>query len=299
MQKDLSWRSPEQFGKHWWKVFHEAAAAYPTIPTLTDIHLYSGLFQFFGYYLPCFTCSKDYDNTLNQNHLGEKLYICLIKGKIYVWMWSIDVHNTVNRRLGKPVVSYWDVCESFGILKTELDYALNNPGINFKMDFVPSAYPDLRLDSLTIPHQQQQQQVNEPTTPKLSSKNTNMMSVKNLASPLVGKQNSVKSLNSLTTDPKQHQTVITNNEKKNQIHNNNNFSTSSKIDEKLVKNLLNSNGHVSAAATTSQRKFNTLSDIFPSASNQKQQSSQDYDSQQQQSRRRLSRNSSQRRITNG
>lgn len=118
---DYSWRKPENFGSNFWLVFHQYAASYPTYFGVTDVQIYGTTFYNFGYTLPCQQCSQDYANMLITTNIGINLYHSLLKGKLWVWLWSVDAHNVVNRRLHKNIVSPLDICTEYSFTRLEVE----------------------------------------------------------------------------------------------------------------------------------------------------------------------------------
>jgi hypothetical protein len=142
------WRSPEEFGKPWWRVFHDSTAAYPTKPTVTDISIYSNFYVYYGYVLPCMTCSKDYSATLEQNNRGEQLYFSLMRGKLFVFIWGVDIHNDVNRRLGKPTKTYYEAGVFYGFSVQEIDFTLSSLKQQFGGSQVAQTAPRQNLQNI-------------------------------------------------------------------------------------------------------------------------------------------------------
>lgn len=118
---NLGWRNPADFGPVYWDVFHRTTAAYPTNFTTTDISLYSSFLLTYGYVLPCVSCAVEYAAMMN--NYGPALFQALVRGKIYVWLWGVLVHNEVNARLNKPVVSPADIAARWGFAPCEADRA--------------------------------------------------------------------------------------------------------------------------------------------------------------------------------
>jgi hypothetical protein len=63
-------------------------------------HDYKALAEFvegYVYIIPCLSCRQHFEKVLVENPVPET-------GDFF--QWSVDVHNIVNKRLGKPEVSY-------------------------------------------------------------------------------------------------------------------------------------------------------------------------------------------------
>ena len=80
---------PSGWGPYYWGMLHIAAMSNaPEFPEL--VQMFPGL-------LPCPTCSADFKKIVDNTPLTGNYF-----------MWSVDVHNQVNAKLGKPQVSYED-----------------------------------------------------------------------------------------------------------------------------------------------------------------------------------------------
>ena len=80
---------PSGWGPYYWGMLHLAAMSNaPEFPEL--VQMFPGL-------LPCPTCSADFKKIIENTPLTGNYF-----------MWSVDVHNQVNAKLGKPQVSYED-----------------------------------------------------------------------------------------------------------------------------------------------------------------------------------------------
>ena len=92
---------PEVWGPHGWAFMHYVALGYPDQPTEKDKSSYQNFYESLSNVLPCQGCADHYKDTISQfpvtNHLQDRESLL---------RWSFDIHNTVNQRLGKPVLSY-------------------------------------------------------------------------------------------------------------------------------------------------------------------------------------------------
>lgn len=99
------WKWISTPSKQWvypfWYVYHMAAHNAPreiaTTAYLTN--LYRTFFLIFGDSIPCETCRADYLNIFSK----EVPYNANSQPEL--WQWSVDSHNCVNRKLGKPEIS--------------------------------------------------------------------------------------------------------------------------------------------------------------------------------------------------
>ena len=67
------------------------------ISALTNTAGFPELVQLFPALIPCPTCSEDFRKIIEEYPLTGDYFA-----------WSVDVHNMVNRKLGKPQVGYED-----------------------------------------------------------------------------------------------------------------------------------------------------------------------------------------------
>ena len=83
---------PKSFGPYFWGAFHLACLATVDQESLkTFINSYQMV-------LPCFWCRLHFSQVLAENPIPDT----------DVFKWSVDVHNIVNEKLGKQVISYED-----------------------------------------------------------------------------------------------------------------------------------------------------------------------------------------------
>lgn len=93
---------PTIWGKYIWNSIHLIINAYPDNPTLEDKKKYYNFFHSLAEVLPCSTCSNSFKQILQQYPISDRI----LSNKELFIKWGIDVHNTVNRKLGKKILSY-------------------------------------------------------------------------------------------------------------------------------------------------------------------------------------------------
>ena len=92
---------PSSWGPYYWGMLHLAALANaPDFPELV---------QMFPALLPCPTCSNNFRKIIENNPLTANYFT-----------WSVDVHNMVNKKLGKPQMSYEDAHRRWTTPKTKV-----------------------------------------------------------------------------------------------------------------------------------------------------------------------------------
>jgi len=90
----------EEWGRKAWAVFHENTFGYRA--GLDEQRCYQFYYSEFLGYIKCATCLAHYQEIINRTPI--RLY-----SEDDLFAWTVDVHNQVNRKLGKPIVS---VCEA-------------------------------------------------------------------------------------------------------------------------------------------------------------------------------------------
>jgi len=101
MSTDQQQRPNLEWFKHYWYVFHMAAIMAPAEPSDEDREYYRVFYNVFGHSIPCETeCQPDYFRIIHS------VFPFRYGNADELWMWSVDVHNEVNRKLGKRPVSY-------------------------------------------------------------------------------------------------------------------------------------------------------------------------------------------------
>jgi hypothetical protein len=84
---------PTKWGPHFWMTLHIACLG------CQDYKIIAGFVEGFKTVIPCLSCRLHFDSVLSENPVPED-------GDFF--RWSVDVHNIVNKRLGKPEFSYED-----------------------------------------------------------------------------------------------------------------------------------------------------------------------------------------------
>jgi hypothetical protein len=97
------------WGPYFWGVLHIATLTAPQ--QLTDAHR-DGFRQLINSYLqvlPCPVCQKHFEETLSKFPIEERM-----ESSTELFLWTVDVHNEVNRNLKKPTVSYAEAVAYWG-----------------------------------------------------------------------------------------------------------------------------------------------------------------------------------------
>jgi len=90
------------WGPYGWKFIHMVALAYPNNPTNEDKENYKTFFTILGNILPCQLCADHY----KQNLINFPLTEYILSSRDTVLKWTIDIHNEVNKSIGKKILDY-------------------------------------------------------------------------------------------------------------------------------------------------------------------------------------------------
>lgn len=88
---------PSVWGPFFWHTIHIIALAYPKNPTYTDKKCAKEFYESLAYLIPCPVCREHY-----KEHLISKPISTFLDSRTDIIKWTIDIHNNVNKTLGKP-----------------------------------------------------------------------------------------------------------------------------------------------------------------------------------------------------
>ncbi len=91
--------SPQMWGRQAWHFIHMVALSYPENPTKEDKKNYLKFFKSLEKTLPCPICSEHFRENM------EKMPINL-DNREGLFRWTVDVHNEVNKKNKKTIISY-------------------------------------------------------------------------------------------------------------------------------------------------------------------------------------------------
>lgn len=98
---------PDVWGRFLWYSIHFVALDYPENPSPQDRAKYKSFFENLGAVIPCYKCSVNY-----KRHLEELPLVSdgadFLENRGSLFAWTVELHNIVNKELGKPVVSLDD-----------------------------------------------------------------------------------------------------------------------------------------------------------------------------------------------
>lgn len=99
---------PYIWGPSAWEFLHSTTFAYPDEPSQTDKLRYKDFFEQLCYVLPCKDCCLHYQQELVNTKLDQAL-----DSRDTLSRWMVEVHNNVNKRLGKTIVPYETVRKKY------------------------------------------------------------------------------------------------------------------------------------------------------------------------------------------
>jgi hypothetical protein len=100
---------PTVWGPFFWHTIHIVALGYPKNPTYTDKKCAKEFYESLTFLLPCAVCREHYKGHLSKNPLTP-----FLDTRKDLLKWTIDIHNAVNKMLGKPewtedeVITYYE-----------------------------------------------------------------------------------------------------------------------------------------------------------------------------------------------
>ena len=95
---------PSIWGPHLWKTLHMISISYPNEPNEEQKKNYRTFFENFYQVIPCSICSNNYINNLKELPITNDT----MKNQENLVKWVIDIHNIVNKELGKPIIEHDD-----------------------------------------------------------------------------------------------------------------------------------------------------------------------------------------------
>lgn len=94
--------APAYWGPHVWAAIHLICLGAPESFTGSDTSGYRAFFTNLASILPCEACREH----LRQNLKETSIEAALSGGRESLFKWSVQLHNTVNGQLGKPILPY-------------------------------------------------------------------------------------------------------------------------------------------------------------------------------------------------
>lgn len=115
------------WGPKAWGFLHACTFTYPDLPTLEDRKQMYNLLASLPHTLPCSVCRKHFKEFIDTSANTPQSFV--FDNRTQLSKWLVDVHNDVNRRNNKPLMSFEavqemylpssSVCSPPGAFKTE------------------------------------------------------------------------------------------------------------------------------------------------------------------------------------
>jgi len=121
---------PDIFGPFLWASIHLICLGAPDKLNGTQQEMYKAFFQNLPNIIPCESCGENMKKNLNRLPLENSV---ALMGSKELFKWSIDLHNLVNKELGKPEIKYEDALKIWKSQKP-LNTNNNNGKKYFKLD---------------------------------------------------------------------------------------------------------------------------------------------------------------------
>ena len=95
---------PTVWGPIFWHTVHIAALGYSNEPNYTQKRAAKEFFEALGHMIPCPTCREHYAVHIHKFPISPHL-----DKRVDLFRWTVNLHNEVNKSLGKPVLSEMEV----------------------------------------------------------------------------------------------------------------------------------------------------------------------------------------------
>ncbi len=96
---------PKIWGSSAWKFLHYITLGYPSCPTDKDKENFKTFFMNLHLILPCKKCKIHFKENFDKKPLTDDI----LSSQKKLFMWLVDIRNSINDTLNKPHISYDDV----------------------------------------------------------------------------------------------------------------------------------------------------------------------------------------------
>jgi len=103
---------PSVWGSHFWFTLHNGAAHHPLHASPIVANKMKNFLLSFPYMIPCDDCANHAKAYIDK-HIKELDMIC--SGRHNLFKFFVDMHNMVNKRFGKPIVSLHEAYELYNV----------------------------------------------------------------------------------------------------------------------------------------------------------------------------------------
>jgi len=101
--------NPTIWGPHAWIFLHCITMAYPNCPNNEQKKCIRNFFTNLKDILPCDSCRENYQKHIQENPLTDEI----LHEKKKLIQWLINIHNLVNEKNGKDILSYDQVINKY------------------------------------------------------------------------------------------------------------------------------------------------------------------------------------------
>jgi hypothetical protein len=126
---------PEVWGPFFWNTIHITALGYPKAPTYSDKKAAKEFFESLLYLIPCPICRTHY-----AEHLKEKPISPFLDTRQDIFLWTVDLHNRVNKILGKAEIKADD----------SISYYKNLGKLGRSPIWTPDDFNTMQLKSISV-----------------------------------------------------------------------------------------------------------------------------------------------------
>lgn len=109
---------PQLWGKHFWATAHYITISYPSNPTEEEKQSVKTFFEVLKVLLPCSKCRSHYINNLKINPLTDEI----LNSKYKLIEWLVNLHNEVNGRTGKKILTVEEAIKIYTQPKEENNF---------------------------------------------------------------------------------------------------------------------------------------------------------------------------------
>jgi len=106
---------PSVWGPHGWRFLHYVSLGAPDQLNESEANQYRNFYESLQYILPCKSCAQNYAKNIIEHPIENHL-----KTRDDLVRWVIDIHNRVNRELGKREYTISEAIESHLKLETPI-----------------------------------------------------------------------------------------------------------------------------------------------------------------------------------
>ena len=124
--------SPVIWGSSGWNFLHYITFTYPNNPTEQEKETYLNFFSLVGKVLPCKNCRINYENHQEKYPLND----LVLSNKENLVKWLINVHNEVNLKNGKKILTYDEVLQNYLNFGKEESFKLSRKSLVLLFIFV-------------------------------------------------------------------------------------------------------------------------------------------------------------------